>query len=292
MAEKVQITKNYHIFKAHNLTREIREGTKKWLQLEASMLKDGWWESDPMIVLPMGKDGRHIITKGHHRFKIAQKHNIPVKFLIDQQRIEITVRENSGGKPQWGLIDWVFSHLKDGKNPNYNVLVSFQERTRFPMSTAIELYMYGVKGHFSIDVYGEARAGSLRSSDMELAEMVGDVSIFCSDLGIIFSRKNGFARAIAKIIRTGIVDPDTLKKRFKENVRIMKKYGTVTDYVAVINEAYNHRHFPKVDLNTELANRLAEEKKERGKKTWGKDTKQRKTYSNKRDAEQIATNQG
>lgn len=266
MAEKPRSTRNYGMFKPHNLTREIKEGTKKYLELEASILKTGWWESEPLICLPAGRDGKHVITKGHHRWQVAMKHKLPIWYVVDQQQIAITDRENSGGKPHWSQGDWIFSHLKDGRNPNYQILMSFHERTKIPMSSCIELYMIGVKGAYGVDTYMEVRRGTLRSSDTSFAEDVGEVVVYCGDLGIDYARKTGFVRAIAVIIRTKVVEIEVLKKRIKMNVGIMKRKYYRHDFIAILNEAYNYRCSPKVDLKTEITNIVSENKKRFGKK--------------------------
>jgi hypothetical protein len=256
-------TKNYDLFRPHSLTREIKEGTRRYLVLESSILRSGWWPTEPMVVLPRGRDGKHVITKGHHRWKIAQKHNLSVYYVIDEQQIAITDREDSGGKPQWSQSDWITSHLKDDKNPNYRILMSFHERTGIPMSSCIDLYMAGVKGAYTIDTGREVRAGTLRVADTTFAEKVGDIVVFCGDLGVSYCRKTGFIRSIALIVKTKVVPLDELKKKIKQNISIMKKKSLAhtQDYLSVINEAYNFRTYPKMDLRTEIQNRVSEEKK-------------------------------
>jgi hypothetical protein len=258
-------TKNYDMFKFDPLTREIKEGTKKYLQAEASMIKHGHWYSKAIVVHPPDRSGKLTIVEGHHRFKIARKHGLTLYYIIDEQRVPLVQRENSGGRTEWNLADWTHSHLNADKNVAYKVLQGFHERTGIPRSTCLTLLTFrrGIMGGNNV-VYEEVRDGTLRITDTTFAENVGDVVMFCTSLGVNYARKSAFVRAVSLVIRTGVATIEDLKKRMKQNVGLMKKKNINADYLSIINEVYNYRCYPKVDLKTEITNVLAEERRQRG----------------------------
>jgi hypothetical protein len=253
-------TTNYDLFKFHDLTREIREGTQKFAELEASMLKWGWWASDPMLVYPRGRDGKHVIVKGHHRYLIAKKHGLKIMYEIDEQRVPLPEREDSGGRPTWSLSDWVYSHLKAGKNPNYQVLYEYQKRTKIPMSSCLALFMVGA-GYTVMNWTKDIRRGDLRINDTLLAEKVESIVNLCASNNIAFARKSGFVRALSLIVRFKVVDLDLLKARISSHVVLLRRKEHIQDYLAILNEVYNYRAYPKSDLATAIKNAMAEDRK-------------------------------
>ena len=260
MLPRVQQTTNYDLFKDHTINRDIQVKTPKYLELEASMLKTGWWDSKAAVVYPLDRSGKHTIVEGHNRFNVAKEHKLVVKYLIDEQRIPLPEREDSGGRPIWSLADWVASHLKDGKNPNYQILNDFKNRTGIPISTSIALFMVGNKGETS-DWGRDIRRGTLRISDTTHSEAVAEIVRVCTTNSIPYARRSGFIRAVSQVIRTGIAPKDALIKKIEMCVNIMKKKRAVTDYLSVLNEVYNYRQFPRIDLATEVRNSIIAEKR-------------------------------
>lgn len=269
MGNKVMTTKNYDLFEEHQVNRTVQEGTAVYYKLEAMMLRDAWWETEPMIVYPKNGNGKHTIIKGHTRFGIARKHGIPVRFQIDDLKIPIHDRESGGGRPTWTLEDWVISRARENKNPNYQVLVDFQRKTKIPMSTCIYLFHLGGGGGSSKPGYEsnlDIRDGSFEIPNPDHAEAVGNLIMYCSSLEISYSTKAPFVRTISQVVKTKVVDIGELTKRIRSNIGIMKKKYHVPNYLGILTEVYNYRHSPKVDLATEVRNALDAEKIRQAKK--------------------------
>jgi len=274
-------TKNYDLFEEHQVNRTItvQEGTAVYHKLEAMILRDGWWETEPMIVYPKNGNGKHTIVKGHTRFGIAKKHGIPVRFQIDDLKIPIHDRENGGGRQTWTLEDWVHSRARENKNPNYQVLVEYQNKTRIPMSTCIYLFHLGGssgsggKGRESnLDV----KDGSFEIPKPDHAEAVGNLIMYCTQLDISYSTKSPFVRAISQIVRTKVVEIDELTKRIRRNIGIMKRKYFAPNYLGILTEVYNYRSSPKIDLSTEVRNALDAEKSKQAKKAGAASSAKRK----------------
>lgn len=258
MGTKVMTTRDYGLFQLHEVNREIGEGTLKYSQLENSLLEHGWWETEPMIVYPKNGSGLYTIVKGHHKFNIARKHGLPIKFQIDDNRIPIGVRENAGGRPLWSLADWVESYRKAGTNPNYKILDDFQKKTGIPLSACIHLFTIGQTNTTTLK---ELRDGEFKGGDQSLAKTVGDLILYCSDLRVPFSKKSAFVRALSQIVRSKVVDVDVLKKRIRQNIHLMMKKNYTEDYLAILSQVYNFRSHPKLDLDIAVRNALTEERR-------------------------------
>jgi len=251
-------TKDYGLFKLHDVNREIGEGTLKYAQLENSMLEHGWWATEPMIVYPENGNGLFTIVKGHHKFNIAKKHGLPVRFQIDDKMIPIGVREDAGGRPVWSLADWSASYRKEASNPNYKKLEDFRQKTKIPISACIHLFTIG---QTNVDTLKAIRKGTFKVMDPTLAETVGDLVMYCTDLRVPFSTKSAFVRAISQIVRSRVVDLDVLKKRIRTNIHLMMKKHYSQDYLSILSQVYNFRSHPKLDLDTAVRNSLTEERR-------------------------------
>jgi len=224
------------------------------------MLKWGWWDTDPMTVYPIDRSGKHTIVKGHTRFFIAMTHKLPVKYFIDEQLIPLPEREWSGGDPTWSLADWIASHLKAGINSNYQIINEYRNRTGIPISSVISLFMIGNKD-MGGDWGAEIRLGTLRITDTSHSEAVAEIIRGCSAHTIPYSRKSGFVRAVSLVLRTNIVSKDVLAKKIEICINTIKKKRMVTDYITLLNEVYNYRSYPRVDLATEVRNAIVAEKR-------------------------------
>jgi hypothetical protein len=263
-------TSSYQIFKPHKINRDLGSGTV-YHKLESSLLKDGWWPKKAMIVYPADKDGKHTVLDGHNRFAIAKKHGIKVIYEIDPQRTPLPKFQEPTGRDRWSLADWVASHYKADENLNYAVLYNFQKRTGIPMAMCIQLFMFGTKApertesNWSDDI----RNGTLRIADIGLAESVESIVAQCVSLNVVFARSSGFVRALSLLLRFGVVKVKPLKQRIESHVAEMLRKQYVRDYLSVINDVYNYKTYPKVDLPTELKNAMAEERRRLGASNLG-----------------------
>jgi hypothetical protein len=268
LGDRVMTTSKYDLFKEHRVNRTIQEGTATFHKLEASMLRDGWRPTEPMTTYPKGPDGLYEIVRGHTRFHIARKHGIPIKFQVDDMKLPIHETEDGGGKPTWTLKDWVTSHARDNKNPNYQILMEFHHKTKIPMSSCIQLFNIGGSGG-SGDVERGCnhgiKNGSFSIPNPAHAEAVGNLIMYCTQLDIPYSIKSPFVRAVSQIARTKIVDIDELAKRIRRNLGIMKRKQYTLNYLGILTEVYNYRSSPKIDFATEVRNALDAERAKHAK---------------------------
>lgn len=260
MKKEIIQTKDYGMFEPNPINRFLNTDTKTHAALEASLLKDGWWPSEPMVVDP-ARRGKHMIVKGHHRFTIAKRLGIPLWYVVEDKMIPIWDREGPGkGKPLWSLSDWIYSHMKAGVNPNYQVVWDYHARTKIPISACIK--MFGTKANAdSYDVPHEIRNGTLRIIDSAVPEAVEKIVNALSTAMVTYCRKESFVLPLYLLIRQRVVGKDELKKRLVQNAIVLRRKEGTTDYMAVISEAYNLRQAVHVDLKTALRNAISAEKR-------------------------------
>lgn len=263
VGNRVMTTKNYDLFEEHPVNRTVKEGTATYHKLEAMLLRDGWWPTEPLIASEKRTNGKHTIIKGHTRFNIARKHGIPVRFQIDDMNIPIHDREGGGGQPTWTLEDWVFSRARENKNPNYQKLVEYQRKTLIPMSTCLYLFNLGGSagsGGGDRNSNQSIRDGSFEIPDPAHAEAVGSLIMYCASLDISYSTRSPFVRAISQIVRTKIVDIGEFTKRIRRNIGFMKEKHFSPNYLGILTKVWNYRSSPKRDFAMEVRNALDAEK--------------------------------
>lgn len=81
---QLKVTKDYALFKAHELNRPLSE---KPILLE-SMKAHGFMPSSPLQV-EKDRDGRLKVIRGHHRLMYAKRLGLPVWYVIDDSNTDI-----------------------------------------------------------------------------------------------------------------------------------------------------------------------------------------------------------
>jgi hypothetical protein len=269
LAGGVYQTKNYKMFKNNKLQREHHSNTQAYAGIESLLLTYGWWVSEPMIVNPRGKDNLYEIVKGHNKFEIAKKHNLPVYYQIEPMRIPIWMREGGRGSKgvKWSKNNFVQSWIKEGSNPAYTQVNHLMDKTRMSLSSCVALLNTGRNGSGRTgSVWDTIEDGTYAIGDSSHAEIVGNLVIFCRKLEIPLAAKDNFVRALSLLIRSGAATPTELSKRINRNRSILMRKVAVTDYLALLQEVYNRGYSPRADLKITVTNYIESVKKERTKK--------------------------
>jgi len=239
---KILETNNYSRFVISPFNRDVR----KTKALEESMLKYGWLPAYPLHVRRR-EDGKLEIISGHHRFTVAQKLGMTIKYVEDgktfseQMMHDIEVSINP-----WTLKDWLMSHMRTGKR-EYEVLYEYHRRTGISLGQCISLLSdYSQGGRINTMFKG----GNLQlSRDLSLAETVGKIVIHCKSLGIPFSRDRQFVLAVAKIAMADGFDLDMMIGKITAHKALMReKKANHKDYVRLLDQIYNRNSKTRVPL--------------------------------------------
>ena len=132
MSTQIRVTKDYSIFDLHEVNRDVKN-TKN---LENSMAVYGWIDAYPMHVVRNG-DKRLKIKAGHHRFKVAKRLGIPVKFVVVDND-DVGIHELEKTAKQWSVSDYLQSYVRAGYK-DYHIVKEYHERTGIGISNCISM---------------------------------------------------------------------------------------------------------------------------------------------------------
>jgi hypothetical protein len=244
--QELKTTSNYDLFELHSFNREVT----KTADLEKSMLKHGFIGAYPMHVIRNGK-GKLKIVGGHHRYAVARKLGIPVKYVVCENDVP-TIHELEKATRVWSLADYLNSYCQLG-HEQYLTIKKYHERTGISLSQCISLCAGESAG--SSNHKDKFKTGAYQCGDMQHA---GDVALIVGDLrkmGIEYARKDKFVWAISKAARVELFDIAYFVKRAKANVGQFSVQPTVDKYLAMIEHVYNYlskrSRVPVVFLATE-----------------------------------------
>lgn len=225
-------TKNYDAFEMHELNRPIHKNDT----VEASMRRVGFMSSSP-IQCAKAKGGKLKIIRGHHRFAIAKKLGIPVKYMIDESNVDIFELEGSSTSA-WNASDFAVARARGG-DPDMQFLLDFKQRHGLTLGSAASL-VYGESAG-SGNAVATIKTGKFRAGDMEHANMVVKVTDLLFESGIQFARSSGFVSALSHVLRIPEIDYNVLVHRATVNGHVLTKRGSSKEYLFEIEALYNYQ---------------------------------------------------
>ena len=247
--KKIQETNNYSKFLINDFNRDV-VNTKV---LETSMEKYGWIDAYPMHVVE--ECGNYVIKAGHHRFEVAKKLGISVKYIVCENDF-ITITELEGSTTQWSLKDYMISYARMFIS-DYEHLKRYYEKTTFPLSVCISLCAgESARSGNYIDKF---KNGTYKLGDQSHADQLWDIARFLRGLGLKLSSNSQFIKAMSKCIRVESFDVDLFKKRSKTHLLTYENQPNIEKYIEMIEHIYNkggrHNTIPLVYLANEEAKR-------------------------------------
>lgn len=235
--KKIIETNNYGKFVVSPFNRDVKK--TRWL--EESMKEHGWLDAYPLHVKRL-ENGKFEIIAGHHRYAVAQKLGIPVKYVEGKQ--EVSIHELERATNPWKLRDWLDSHIRTGKE-HYIALMEYHRKTGIGISQCISLLAGYSDGSRLNNLFKD---GTFEVGDMTHANIVGDIVVFCKAYGIPFARSKMFVAAISKVAMADGFNAATLLKKISSHLELMKKQASMKDYIDLLDLVYNRASRTKVPL--------------------------------------------
>lgn len=125
----IKTTSNYNIFSLMEENRNIDLSHRKTKNLAESMLEYGWLSAFPLMAKKDG--GRLIVVDGQHRLSVAREYGLPVKYVIEEQLIDVArLNDTSRG---WTAMDFAQKFAKSGHD-DYAELLQFFESNEIPFT--------------------------------------------------------------------------------------------------------------------------------------------------------------
>jgi len=239
MAKKILESNNYSKFELLEFNRDVH----KTRHLEMSMMKHGWIDAYPAHVIRNLNTGKLQIKAGHHRFFVAQKLRIPVKYV--ECRDEATIHELERSTTPWKLRDYLISYVRLGKAAYIRVL-HYHKETGINLGACISMLAGTSAG--SHNWHKQFKDGTYRLGDPGHATMVSEIVLCCKKSGFPHAVAKLFIEALSKIVWAEDFSATTLKKKIGRYADHMKKQPSKQAYVEMLDSIYNRGSQTKIPL--------------------------------------------
>jgi len=241
MAHKdvIRESNNYKMFEPMSFNRNVTR-TK---ELEQSFRKHGWIKAYPMHVI-QGASGKYTIKAGNHRFYVAQKLGIPVRYVVCEDDVDIF--ELEGATRHWQLNDYLISQCRAG-NDEYIAVKNYCEETGIATGLAVSILMGQTAGSGG---YAERfKGGRFKvNNKSNHAEIMREMVLLCKARGIEFYNKSLFVHALSRVVYTKEVDLKRLKSKINKFSHIMTKRANLEQYLDMLDELYNWKSASKIPV--------------------------------------------
>ena len=226
---KLQVTKNYRLFKRSVSNRPIDE--KKHRRLKVSMETYGFLDAFPIVCSRNG-DKQLEVRDGQHRLLFAESLNLPVYYIVTEQEFRIA-DVNSTAKT-WVLADYAKNYAENGSD-DYRELIEFHESYGMPFGTCAAM----LAGTVSFTNINEAFiTGTFQINDREWAHRVATVY---KPLTLIDKRLRS-SRLIEACMAACRVEWFDIKRMLQNAERCREKlvpYSTRDAYLDMLEDVYN-----------------------------------------------------
>ncbi len=251
---KLQVTRDYSIFKMNPINRELAEKPV----LLASMKAHGFMPSSPIHCVPNGKAGSLIVVRGHHRLDYAKRLGLPVWYVVDNSTTDIYELEGDNSS-HWSLRDFIFSRARGGDEQCLRVL-KFQAEHGLNLSSAIDLMAgesAGSKNHQDKIKRGTFQVGD----DLSHAASVVAVTDHFRSVGVQFATQAALLKAVSLALRVPECDPNIIKHRITQWPASLNRRSNYREYLQELEALYNYGAKAKRLPLAHLAHETARQRK-------------------------------
>ena len=166
-SKQIMETNNYGRYELHEFNRDL----EKLKDLESSMKKYGFLNAFPLLVFRNNKN-KLVIVDGHHRFAVAQKLGITVKYVEEKKDNIPQMYELENAKNAWKLKAYITSFVREGKD-NYMALKNYHDETGIPYNLAAAMLLNGTGG--GGNYAQKVKTGVFKPGDTRHADKVADI---------------------------------------------------------------------------------------------------------------------
>lgn len=236
---KICESRDYGKFELMPINRDIYSTR----YLEESMKEHGFLDAYPIHCIKNGS-GKLLIKSGHHRFVVARKLGIPVKFVISNDTASIHQLEKTSKK--WNLRDYLISYYRAGY-PDYKFVNDFQERTEIPLYACIS--MLGGETAGSHNLTRKFISGRFEVKSVDHAEKVAELVKISKSVAFPQYNTQNFVAALSKLVWVAEMDFKQLKNKIKAHYELLRRQPTTADYITMLDMIYNRNCSYKVPLS-------------------------------------------
>ena len=239
MSLKILESNNYKMFELLSFNRDV----KKVTALTQSMKLHGWISAYPMNVKPNG-NGKFKIKDGHHRFEVACRLGIPVKYVTCNDAA--TIYELDKATNKWSMTDCLTSYCRAGKI-EYIKVKTYCDETGINLSSAVSMLAGNSAGTGNYNQ--RFREGEYKINQKSRhAETIKDLVLCCKKHGIKFYNTNLLVQAFSKVAWVEQFSAERMKLKIKKFSPLMEKKANLDQYLTMLEEIYNRQSHSKIPL--------------------------------------------
>jgi len=241
MAEQIFTSNNYERFIPAEFNREVKK-TKK---LEASMQEHGFISDFPIGVVRR-PDGKLSIRRGHHRFYVARKLGIPIKY-VESTDIMSNYQEGQSIR-HWSPEDYLTAACRQGENPDYKVVQEYCKKSGISSNLAIAMFSGKTAGSGGSAANAAFKTGYFKIKDHKHPQAVLDLVLHCKLCGVEPCSTSLFVSALSKALLVKECNINQLKAKIKSYPDVITKQRNLDQYLTVLEKVYNRQSRDKLAL--------------------------------------------
>jgi len=236
--DRILESKNYNLFEMMSFNRDV----KRTRDLENSMRIHGWISAYPAHVVKKGN--KLLIKAGHHRFFVARKLNIPVKYVICSDNISIYELEKATAP--WKMQDYMDSHCRNGER-EYLAVKEYCDETGIGLMNAVSMLGGHSAGSGNFGLVFKTGEFKVKKNSNH-ANTVKDLVLCFKKYGVPFYNANLLVQAISRVVWVNEFEPSRMKSKIKICAGFIEKKANLEQYVAMLEEIYNRQSKSKIPL--------------------------------------------
>ena len=235
---KLRQSKDYGMFEMHEFNRPLRDTAR----LEKSMRRHGFLDAYPLHV-SKGAGAKLKIKAGHHRFAVAKRLGLPVKYVICDDAA--TIHELETCVTRWSFSDYLESFCQVGK-ADYLTVKKYCDETG--ISVAVAVSMFG--GHWagSGNFQAEFKSGEFKIRETRHAQTIASLTRHIKACGSPVYNAKLLILALSKMLFLPEFDVETFKRRVKSHAHLIQKQANLKEYMLMVEAVYNRQSKEKINL--------------------------------------------
>jgi hypothetical protein len=224
----VYSTYNYGLFSLMEGNRNLNE--KNLAKLEASFIKKH-------LIIPIQVNSDYKIIDGQHRFTVAQKLNLPIYFIINEDYglDEVELCNTSG--VLWKNEDFLNKFIIQ-KHPVYLDFMNLLEKYNLNITDLLKLFSH-YQNQSEKHLHAQFIQGTL--SDVGSEEVIFFLESLNLFKDFVFKNTKPFVRAFFRLYTHPRFSLEKMEKQYANRSHMLQKRSTIDDYLYLLaTEIYSY----------------------------------------------------
>jgi hypothetical protein len=228
----IQTTKNYSLFVISSHNRAVKVKCRK--SLRESLKKHGFIKAYPIVCERV--DGQLVIKDGQHRFTIAQELDIPVHYIVTEDKADVA--EINSAQKGWSTSDFIERYARNG-NADFQKLMEFAQENAITPTVAAALLSDITSGKSAGGTLIEGiKNGKFKIKSIDFATTC--VRVFCAVRKVKKECANTYMiDAIACACRVPSLNVERMVDAITQWPEMLQRYSTREALLDMLEKIYN-----------------------------------------------------